>query len=105
MKKSEFQKEINEILRKQKQLDSNLELQDMTVDWILKRSDELAVLLEDSKLKESERERLLREARELEVRLKVEARDLKSDIEKQSQLCAYLDMLIVRKIKEGLESD
>jgi len=106
MKRSEYKKEINRLIKLSQRLDERLDIQLDTAGWITNLTDDLTKRMDDAELSGcQQKEMLVKEAEALIGKISYEKRILEDDKKLEDQLGQELDALTLRVIKEGIEED
>ena len=105
MKRSEYKKEINRLVKLYQELDDRLEVQWKTSIWLNKMSTDLSNRTDKINIEEDyhQREKLIGEANEILGRIQFEKNLSKNDKELENKLSQELNTLISIVIKEGIE--
>jgi len=106
MKRSEYKKEVNRLIKLSQKIDERLELQFQMAKWLDEHSDNLSRRIDNVNSEDcQQREVLIKEAEELLGRILSERRIISEDRELEDELYKGLDILTGRVIKEGIETD
>ena len=104
MKRSEYKKEINRLIKLSQELDERLEIQWKTSMWLDKQSTDLSTRIDNADRGNYRlTEELGREVKEMLGRIRFEKNLSKSDQELEDTLYQELDILTIRVIKEGIK--
>ena len=105
MKRSEYKKEVNRLIKLSKELDKRIDIQFLTAMWITEKIDLLSNKIDDSSNDWQQKEELIKKAEELMGRLLLEKRTLEKDNKLENMLYRGLDELTLRIVKEGIEKE
>ena len=104
MKRSEYKKEINRLIKLSQELDERLEIQWKTSMWLDEQSSDLSNRIDNADRGDYRlTEELSKEVKEMLGRIRFEKNLSENDQKLENQLYKELDTLTLKVIKEGIK--